>query len=43
MDNTNFDSQSRQHLRVYQGFMKFILAAAIASAIILALMAIFLT
>ena len=42
MDSSGFDSQARRHLSFYGGFMKFMLASAAASAVVLVLMAIFL-
>lgn len=42
MDSSDFDSQSRQHLNVYKGFMNFSMASIAAVVVVLVLMAVFL-
>lgn len=42
MDTSNFDSQDRQHLSFYHGFMTFTKLSVIAVILTLVLMAIFL-
>jgi len=42
MDTSNFDSQDRQHLNTYAGFMTFSKVGVVLTIITLSLMAIFL-
>ena len=42
MDTEDFDSQSKQHLNFYNGFMSFMMVSAVAIAVVLLLMATFL-
>lgn len=42
MDSSEFDSQARQHLSFYKGFMGFMMLSAAGTALVLILMAVFL-